>query len=102
MLFRENDKCLGSWIWWAKWLPTSLRRDEMGQDRGFRLGKILYEFNKKSYRTVIFLIELQDSYGPAGQTDGRGPLLWPSRPCVPTGAQIGAIQPPGAFVEVRV
>ena len=70
MLFRENDKCLGSWICWAKWLPTSLRRDEMAQNRGFRRGRILYEFNEISSIELIELIELKDSYGAVGRKDG--------------------------------
>ena len=99
MLFRENDKCLGSWIWWAKWLPTSLRRDEMAQNRGFRRGRILYEFNEIS---SIESIELKDSYGAAGQTDGRATLLWPGRSSVPTGAGIGEIKGPGPVFEARL
>ena len=92
MLFRENDKCLGSWICWAKWLPTSLRRDEMAQNRGFRRGRILYEFNEIS---SIESIELKDSYGAVGRKDGWAARGWPSRSSVATGAEIGEIQGPG-------
>ena len=70
----------------------------MAQNRGFRLGKILYEFIEISLIEFIELIELKDSYGAVGRTDGRAALLWPSRSSVPTGAEIGEINRPGPFV----
>ena len=36
-----------------KWVPTSLRSDEIDQDHGFRLGKIYCEFNECRYTEVL-------------------------------------------------
>ena len=48
-----------------KWVPTSLRSDEMGQNRGFRLGKIYYEFNDYRYTEVLNIkFNLWTALGP--------------------------------------
>ena len=53
-----------------KWVPTSLSSDEMGQNHGFSLGKIYYDFNENGY-TEVFILNIKIYYWTAM---GPGPV----------------------------